>query len=164
MRRVVIVQARMTSTRLPGKVLLDLAGRPMLERQLERLAALRARGRDRPRDDDQAGRRRRSWTLRSGCGVRWHRGSEHDVLARYAGAARSAGADLVVRVTSDCPLIDPAETDTVIAELEERRERATTRPTGSSRTFRAGSTPRRYGATRSSGWTAWRRRSPRAST
>jgi spore coat polysaccharide biosynthesis protein SpsF len=121
MRRVVIVQARMTSTRLPGKVLLDLAGRPMLERQLERLArceradeivlAMTTNADDEPLVE-----------LARRLGLRWHRGSESDVLSRYAGAAREADADLVVRVTSDCPLIDPGETDVVIAELEERRE------------------------------------------
>jgi spore coat polysaccharide biosynthesis protein SpsF len=121
MRRVVIVQARMTSTRLPGKVLLDLLGRPMLERQLERLAAcecadeivlaITTNAEDAPLVD-----------LAQRLGVRWHRGSEHDVLSRYVGAARAADADLVVRVTSDCPLIDPLETDIVITELEARRE------------------------------------------
>jgi spore coat polysaccharide biosynthesis protein SpsF len=121
MNRVVVVQARMTSTRLPGKVLLDLAGRPMLERQLERLKRC-ARADEivlavttNPDDEPLVALARR-------LGLRWHRGSEHDVLARYAGAARDSAADVVVRVTSDCPLIDPDEADAVIGALEERRE------------------------------------------
>src|SRR5919108_3261124 len=120
MRRVVIVQARMTSTRLPGKVLLDLAGRPMLERQLERLSACERADEivlavtTNPDDEPLVDLARR-------LGLRCHRGSEHDVLARYAGAAREAGAGLVVRVTSDCPLADAGEVDVVVAELEERR-------------------------------------------
>src|SRR4051794_19303923 len=103
MRRVVIVQARMTSTRLPGKVLMDLAGKPLLERELERLA--RCRNADEvvlaittnPDDDPLA-------ALAERLGLRHHRGSEQDVLDRYLGAARDARADVVVRVTSDCPL------------------------------------------------------------
>jgi spore coat polysaccharide biosynthesis protein SpsF len=120
-RRVLIVQARMTSTRLPGKVLMDLSGRPMLERQIERLRRCRraddivvattANAADDPLVD-----------LARRLGVRWHRGSEADVLARYVGAAHDAAADLVVRLTSDCPLVDPEETDLVIAALEERRD------------------------------------------
>jgi spore coat polysaccharide biosynthesis protein SpsF len=120
MIRAVVVQARMTSTRLPGKVMMDLAGRPMLERQLERLArcqqadeivlAVTTNPDDQPLVD-LAGR----------LGLRWYRGSEHDVLSRYLGAARETQADLVVRVTSDCPLIDPRECDVVIAALQERR-------------------------------------------
>jgi spore coat polysaccharide biosynthesis protein SpsF len=117
MRRVLIVQARMTSTRLPGKVLEDLAGRPMLARQLDRLRACR-------NADDIVVATTTNATddplvaLADAAGARWFRGSEADVLARYAGAAREAGADLVVRVTSDCPLIDPGEVDVVIAALE----------------------------------------------
>jgi spore coat polysaccharide biosynthesis protein SpsF len=120
MRRVVvIVQARMTSTRLPGKVLMDLAGKPLLERQLERLA--RCRRVDEivlaitinAADDPLA-------ELAARLALRCHRGSEHDVLERYADAARDAEAELVVRVTADCPLIDPEETDAVIDALEER--------------------------------------------
>lgn len=117
MRRVVIVQARMGSTRLPGKVLVDLAGRPMLAQQLRRLK--RCRRADEvvvaatvaPADDAiQA--------LAESEGLRCWRGSADDVLSRYLGAAREASADVVVRVTSDCPLIDPEQTDRVIGALE----------------------------------------------
>ena len=110
----------MTSTRLPGKVLMDLAGRPMLERQIERL--LRCTQIDEfvlavttnPDDEPLVDLARR-------LGLRWYRGSEHDVLARYVGAAREAQSELVVRITSDCPLIDPSEVDAVVAALQERR-------------------------------------------
>jgi spore coat polysaccharide biosynthesis protein SpsF len=120
MRRVLIVQARMTSTRLPGKVLMDLAGAPMLQRQIERLRrcdsvdeiVLATTTND--TDDPVA-------VLADELGVGCFRGSESDVLGRYAGAARESGADLVVRVTADCPLIDPAEVDVVIDALTDRR-------------------------------------------
>jgi spore coat polysaccharide biosynthesis protein SpsF len=120
MRRVLIVQARMSSTRLPGKVLMDVAGRPMLERQLQRL--MRCSRVDEivlavtTNPDDEP-----LLTLARRVGVRWFRGSEYDVLSRYREAAREADADLVIRVTADSPLIDPEETDTVVAELEDRR-------------------------------------------
>ncbi|MES1193470.1 MAG: NTP transferase domain-containing protein, partial [Solirubrobacterales bacterium] len=120
MGRVVVVQARMTSTRLPGKVLMDLDGQPLLERQLARLArcervdeiVLATTVND--TDDPLV-------ALADRLGLRWHRGSEDDVLGRYVGAAREADADMVVRVTSDCPLIDAGETDAVIGALGERR-------------------------------------------
>jgi len=115
-RTVAIVQARTTSTRLPGKVLLDLAGRPVLDRVLERVAA--APGVDEvvvattvnATDDPVV-------ALADRAGHRWFRGDEHDVLGRYVGAAREARADVVVRVTADCPLLDPAVVGRVAAEL-----------------------------------------------
>lgn len=117
MKRVIIVQARMTSTRLPGKVLMDLAGQPMLVQQLRRLkrclladeivVATTTNGADDP-----------VVTLADAEGVRWFRGSEHDVLSRYVGAARESNADVIVRITADCPLIDPGVTDRVIQELQ----------------------------------------------
>lgn len=120
MKRVVVLQARTTSTRLPGKVLMDLGGRPMLARQLERLARCRnvdeivvattVNATDDPVVD-----------VARGAGVRWFRGSEADVLGRYAGAAREAGADVVIRSTADCPLIDPEVVDRVVQTLVEGR-------------------------------------------
>ena len=107
----------MTSTRLPGKVLMDLAGRPMLSQQLRRLKRCREADEivvattGNPSDDPVA-------ALAVAEGVRCFRGDEHDVLSRYVGAAREARADIVVRVTADCPLIDPEQTDQVTRELE----------------------------------------------
>jgi spore coat polysaccharide biosynthesis protein SpsF len=116
MRRVAIIQARMTSTRLPGKVLMDLAGRPMLAQQLRRIERCRSL------DDIVIATTTNSTddavvALARAAGVRWFRGSEVDVLGRYAGAAREAGADVVVRLTADCPLIDAAVTDRVVDAL-----------------------------------------------
>lgn len=101
----IITQARTTSTRLPGKVLLRAGGRTMLDHHLERLAgtglpvviATTTNSTDDVITD--AGRLH---------GVRVYRGSESDVLSRFARAATDAGLDAVVRVTSDCPLIDAA--------------------------------------------------------
>ena len=118
MRTLIIVQARMTSTRLPGKVLLPLAGEPMLTRLLERLRRVqRAHGiviatTTNTTDDAIA-------ALCAQLDVACHRGSELDVLSRYADAARLHLADVVVRITSDCPLIDPALIDQVIAVYQE---------------------------------------------
>lgn len=116
MKRVVIVQARMTSTRLPGKVVMEVAGRPMLSQVLRRLKRCRLADdiviATTMNDEDQP-----VVDLADAEHVRWFRGDEHDVLSRYAGAARESNADLIVRVTSDCPLIDPEIVDRVIQEL-----------------------------------------------
>ena len=114
---VAIVQARLGSSRLPGKVLADIAGDTMLARVVQRLRAASRVHRiviattTASRDDAVAAE-----ALRLGAGC--FRGSEHDVLARYAGAARAFSADVVVRVTSDCPLIDPDVVDRVIDALD----------------------------------------------
>jgi spore coat polysaccharide biosynthesis protein SpsF len=116
MKRVFIVQARMTSTRLPGKILMDLDGEPMLKRELDRLKRCRTADEivvaSTTNAADQA--------VASLCareGVAFFRGSESDVLSRYLGAARAAKADLVVRVTSDCPLICPEVCDNVVESI-----------------------------------------------
>ncbi len=101
----VVTQARTGSTRLPGKVLLTAAGRTMLDHHLDRLVAagldVYVATTDRGGDDPVA-------DLAHGRGVPVFRGSEDDVLSRFAGCARSYDLDVVVRVTSDCPLIDGA--------------------------------------------------------
>lgn len=113
MRVVLINQARMTSTRLPGKVLLPVLGKPLLAYQLERLRRAK-------RVDQIVIATTLNATdvpiveLCGQLGVSIFRGSELDVLDRYYQAAKGHGADVVVRVTSDCPVIDPALVDQVI--------------------------------------------------
>ena len=103
MKTLVITQARMTSTRLPGKVLLQAGGVTMLEHHLDRLSAA---GLDTVvatttnLDDDPVA------VLADKLGAGVVRGSEHDVLSRFALAVREFTPDVVVRVTSDCPLVD----------------------------------------------------------
>jgi spore coat polysaccharide biosynthesis protein SpsF len=105
-RTVAIIQARMGSTRLPGKVLKPLAGKPMLERVVERMR--RAPGVDEVvvATSDLAEEEPILALCRSN-GTPVTRGSANDVLSRYALAAREHRADIVVRITSDCPLISP---------------------------------------------------------
>jgi len=119
-RIVTIIQARLGSSRLPGKVLLDIAGRPMLARVTAR--AMQARRvchtviATSTRDEDtpvaEAAR---------GLGVEVFRGAETDVLDRYYQAALAFGADAVVRITADCPLIDASFIDACVDTwLQER--------------------------------------------
>ena len=113
MKTVIIVQARMTSTRLPGMVMKRVLGKPLLEYQLERLQRVKLA-------DEIVIATTTNQTdepiveLCNSLSVACFRGSEDDVLSRYYGAATAHKADLVVRVTSDCPLIDPQVIDTVI--------------------------------------------------
>jgi glutamate-1-semialdehyde 2,1-aminomutase len=113
MKVVAIVQARMGSTRLPGKVMKKIVGRPMVELLLARLA--RAREVDEivlATSDDPANRPLVDHVR--ALGYRCHIGSENDVLDRYLHAARLAEADIVIRITGDCPLIDPALIDEAV--------------------------------------------------
>lgn len=114
---VAIIQARMGSSRFPGKTLADLAGRPMLARVAERVSLARAVDRvvvatsTAPQDDPIAEFCRNQ---RIPC----FRGSEDDVLDRFYGAAKEHGADIVVRITADCPLIDPGVIDRVVERFQ----------------------------------------------
>lgn len=101
----IITQARMTSTRLPGKVLLSAGGETMLAHHLRRLEFAGVQtivATTVNESDDPVVRAAES------LGAEVFRGSEMDVLARFAGASAAFGLDVVVRVTSDCPLIDGA--------------------------------------------------------
>lgn len=112
-----IVQARFRSTRLPGKVLLPLAGEPMIARVVRRtkrsatlertVVATTVSGED-DRIVDLC--RSRDWPC--------ERGSEEDVLDRYYRTALAHRADVVVRITSDCPVIDPGIVDRVVREFQ----------------------------------------------
>lgn len=111
---VAVVQARMTSSRLPGKVLKPLAGAPLIRRMLERV--LRIKGVDRVLVALAEGAVHDAVIpALAGLDVMVVRGSEDDVLARTAAAARAANAKTVIRVTSDCPLIDPDVSMSVLA-------------------------------------------------
>jgi spore coat polysaccharide biosynthesis protein SpsF len=114
MTTLAIIQARMSSTRLPGKVLHQFAGRSALAHCVERTRAcpaidevIVATTTD-PRDE----------VLIDACeaaGWRWARGAEDDVLDRYYQAAQPLTPDVVVRITSDCPLTDPAVIGALLA-------------------------------------------------
>jgi spore coat polysaccharide biosynthesis protein SpsF len=108
-----IVQARMSSTRLPGKVLKEILGQPMLSRQIERLRKATMIDKiiiatsNETSDDPIA-------QLCQQLSIPCVRGSLHDVLGRYYLASETYPSQHVVRITGDCPLIDPAIVDQVI--------------------------------------------------
>lgn len=110
---IAILQARMSSSRLPGKVLKPILDRPMLQHQVERLRraetvdVLVVATSDRPSDDPLA-------ELCAAIGVDVFRGSLDDVLDRFHRCATAHGADQVVRLTGDCPLADPELVDALV--------------------------------------------------
>jgi spore coat polysaccharide biosynthesis protein SpsF len=112
LRIVVTVEARMRSTRLHGKVLKPILGRPSLEIMVERLKRAKhdeiviATAVDPSCDPIEE----LAYKLKVGC----YRGSEEDVLDRVLKAAREARADLIVEMTADCPIVDPATINQVI--------------------------------------------------
>jgi glutamate-1-semialdehyde 2,1-aminomutase len=113
MKIVALVQARMGSTRLPGKVLKSIVGKPMIEILLTRLSQSNeldsivvATSEESQNDQLQS--------IVESLGYQCTRGSEKDVLGRFYQSAKSADADVVVRITGDCPLVDPALVDLCI--------------------------------------------------
>lgn len=115
-----IVQARMGSTRLPGKVLMDIAGEPMLARVCDRtrqskmLTEVIVATTTEPADD----------VIEEFCahrGWKCYRGSEEDVLDRYYKVSLRQRSEAVIRITADCPLIDPQVVDQVLSAFLEAR-------------------------------------------
>ena len=123
MNMVVVVQARMGSSRLPAKVMMPLAGRTLLERMIDRVRAAAlvrtvvVATTTEPADD----------AIRAFCGqlgIACYSGSRDDLLDRHYQAGLLHDADAVVKIPSDCPLIDPAVIDRVL----DRYLRSPTRP------------------------------------
>lgn len=114
---VALIQARMGSSRFPGKVLEDLVGHPMLwhvvhrVRQAKRVDQVVVATTDRAVDDPVVRFCDRE-------GILCYRGNEQDVLDRFYQAAKASQADVVVRITADCPLIDPAVIDKVVERFQ----------------------------------------------
>jgi len=117
MNRIAIIQARMGSHRLPGKVLMELGDRPALAWTVSAARCIPGIGGVVvATGDDSSNDPIASWCAENDVDV--HRGPEGDVLARFAGAARAAQADIVMRLTADCPLLDPEVCGQVLMLLE----------------------------------------------
>lgn len=117
MKTVIVVQARMGSSRLPGKVMKPLAGEPLLQRQVERILCTR-------HDVDVMVATTTELSdepireLCKGEGFRCYSGHPTDLLDRHVKAAQLLDADQVVKIPSDCPLIDPDAIDRVLDAAE----------------------------------------------
>jgi len=117
---IAIIQARMGSTRLPGKVLREINGIPMLKHQIDRVEKSKdlddivVATSTLSKDDPIAEFCRKN-------NIRCFRGSEDDVLDRYYRCAKEYSADIIVRLTADCPLLDPALIDKTIVLLKESK-------------------------------------------
>lgn len=114
MKTVAIIQARMGSTRLPGKVLMELGNHPVLfwitraAKQIPGIDSVVVATSDLAADDEIV-----AWCEKND--VLFQRGSESDVLSRFAETAKTHEADIIMRLTADCPLIDPQVCGTVLA-------------------------------------------------
>lgn len=118
MNVVVITQARSGSTRLPNKVLLKVEGKTLLQIHIDRIKQatqvddIFIATTTKLEDDDIA-------KLLDNLGVKYYRGSENDVLDRFYQTVKMIQPDFIVRLTSDCPLIDPQLLDEVIVKAKE---------------------------------------------
>ncbi|MFU0781508.1 MAG: 3-deoxy-manno-octulosonate cytidylyltransferase [Thermoanaerobacterium thermosaccharolyticum] len=113
MKKVAIIQARMGSTRLPGKVMKIIMDKPVIGHVVNRVKASKEIddiiiATTTKKEDDIIVEEAKKLN------VKYFRGSEEDVLSRYYYAAKENNADIVIRITSDCPLIDPQIIDKII--------------------------------------------------
>lgn len=120
-RVIAIIQGRMSSSRLPGKILADIAGQPMLQRVFTRTSRTQTLDRvifatTTDASDDPVAE------YCDFSGIPFTRGSLYDVLDRYYQTASQAKADVVVRITADCPVIDPALIDEAVNAIWGRFE------------------------------------------
>jgi glutamate-1-semialdehyde 2,1-aminomutase len=113
---IAVVQARMGSTRLPGKVMMDLHGSTVIEVLLKRLSKSNLIDEIVVATSNESNNRVLIEHVKT-LGFKVFVGSENDVLHRYVGAAEAAEADVVIRITGDCPLIDPRLVDEFIEEF-----------------------------------------------
>lgn len=124
-RPIVQIQARLASSRLPGKVLYNLGNRRIIgwvvrrSQEAERSAETVVSIGDKAENDALI-----EWCERSG--IRWYQGSEDNLLERHRGTAHEYDADPVVRITGDCPFVPPGEIDRVIQEHDDNDARYTT--------------------------------------
>lgn len=115
---VTIIQARMGSQRLPGKMMLPLAGKPMLQRVIERAKELKTPdaiilATSTNRENDVLA------DVALSEGIEVHRGPEEDVLQRFLGAAAQTHADIILRICGDAPLFDVETADAAVRHLRE---------------------------------------------
>lgn len=115
-----IIQARMGSSRLPGKVLMEIKGRPVIDYLFERLGyckylQIKLLATTTNREDDALV----DYAINRS--IPYFRGSEHDVLDRYYNAAKKFGIDHIMRITADCPLIDPQVCDLIIEQYQKEK-------------------------------------------
>lgn len=113
MKNIAIIQARMGSSRLPGKVLLPLGGKPAIQHVVERTAMIQGISRviiatSLSPEDDVLAKSCKSFSIPI------FRGKEDDVLDRFYKAAVKFDAEVIMRITGDCPLIDPVESEKVL--------------------------------------------------
>jgi len=114
----IIVQARMGSSRLPGKVMQDLAGAPVLARLFERLRRVEGAPMIVLATSTLAGDDVIADYVRALPDIELWRGSEQDVLKRYADASRHFELDTIIRITADCPLMEPTVIDAVLKAFQ----------------------------------------------